>query len=89
MMKIAAGFNRSYLCTHYACIKDGALSENPEKCCTAAIVSVMVRQAIIGFIALALFFYLISYPGHAVSVLQMIVDGAHNLADAIKNLRLK
>lgn len=48
----------------------------------------MMRTALLGFLVLALFFYLINYPGHVVSILQMIVDGAQNLADAIRKLRL-
>lgn len=48
----------------------------------------MVRNAILAFLAFTLFIYLITYPNHAVSILQMLVDGAQNLAEAIRNLRL-
>jgi len=48
----------------------------------------MARQLAIGFVGLVIFLWLINYPGHAVSILQMIVDGAQNLADAIRKLRL-
>ena len=46
----------------------------------------MVGKIVLSFVALVGLFYVIGYPEHAVGILQMVIDGAHRIAEGLSHL---